>query len=283
MTTLGRTLESVAEKLWQAERTRTPTEPVRDDVSDLGAAYQVQRLVQDHWSSEGRRRVGYKIGATSRVVRQEFGLVEPDAGVLWADTVYADGDEVPLSRFLMPRIETEIAFVLEREILVERPTVVDLMRATAYVLPAMELADCRIHGWDTTAIDSVCDNGSGGGAVLGCVPVRPSDLDLRALTAIMEVDGEAVAVGSGSACMGNPWIALAWLAEFLFRSQTALQAGDIILTGALLRVQPCGLTLSSGRRSAGWEPLRSSLRDKHGTGWTASKLPRRNCCRTSPC
>lgn len=238
MTTSGGILESIAAKLWQAEQTRTPTDPVRNDVPDIETAYQVQRLVQDRWSAEGRRRVGYKIGATSRVVRQEFGLVEPDAGVLWADTVYADGDEASLGRFLMPRIETEIAFVLERDVKVERPTVVDLMRATAYVLPAMELADCRIHDWDTTAIDSVCDNGSGGGAVLGCVPVRPSALDLRALPAIMEIDGEAVAAGTGRACMGNPWIALAWLAEFLGRSGGRLRAGDIVLTGALLRVQP---------------------------------------------
>ena len=233
-----KTLDSVADTLWQAEQTRTPAAPVRDEVPDLASAYQVQRLVHDHWRTEGRRQVGYKIGATSRVVREEFGLVEPDAGVLWADTVYADGDEVPLGRFLMARIEPEIAFVLERDVDVEHPTVVDLMRATAYVLPAMELADCRIRDWDTTAIDSVCDNGSGGGAVLGCVPVRPADCDLRAVPATMEMDGTAVAAGSGSACMGNPWIALTWLADFLCRSQGALRAGDIVLTGSLLRVQP---------------------------------------------
>lgn len=240
-------LGAIAERLFVAERTKTPIEPVRDEIGDLGAAYQVQDLVRERWLADGRRMVGYKIGATSRAVREQFGLTEPDTGVLWADTVHGDGAEVSVTRLLMPRIETEVAFVLDQDLSIQPATVIDVMRATAFLLPAMELADCRIRDWDTSAIDSVCDNGSGGGAVLGCRPVRPADVDLRSATAVMEIDGHVAAGGRGQACMGNPWLAMVWLADFLSNRETPLQAGDIVLTGALLAPQPlrAGTTVRS--------------------------------------
>lgn len=229
---------STAQSLHEAERRRVAVEPVRDLITDVDGAYRVQDHVRRMWEDRGRRKVGYKIGATSRAVREQFGLTEPDRGVIWADAVHADGGEVAVDGLVAPRIETEIAFVMDRDLSSDRPTVVDLIRATAFILPAMEIADCRIRNCDVTAIDSVCDNASFGGAVVGCTPVRPADVDLRELPAVLAVDDVEVAAGRGRAAMGNPWVALAWLAGALAEAGTPLCAGDLVLTGALLHSQP---------------------------------------------
>lgn len=229
---------AIAERIHKATETREPIPPVRDELGSLAEAYRAQRELLALWASEGRRQVGYKVGATSAAVRQEYGLSEPDYGAVHADTTFVDGAELACARFVAPRIEPEIAFVLEHDLDLGTHTVVDLVRATAYVLPAMEIADCRIQDWDVAIIDSVADNASTGGIVLDTRPVRLDRVDLAACPVTMEIDGVPVASGRGDACLGNPMAAMVWLADALSHDGSPLRAGQVVLTGALAPTQP---------------------------------------------
>jgi 2-keto-4-pentenoate hydratase len=232
------TIAAVADRIHRAGEQRVPVPPVRHELGGIADAYRAQRSLRALWAADGRRPIGYKIGATSRAVRDEFGLSEPDYGAIYADTAYTDGTEVACDRFISSRIEPEIAFVLERDLDLGTHTAVDLIRATAFVLPAMEIADCRIQNWDVTIVDSIADNASAGGIVLGSVPVPLDRVDLRSCPVAMEIDEKVVASGRGDACMGNPIAAMLWLADTLSRDGSPLRAGDVVLTGALAPVQP---------------------------------------------
>jgi 2-keto-4-pentenoate hydratase len=229
---------AIAERIHKAAQTLEPIPPVRDELGGIAEAYRAQRELLALWASDGRRQVGYKVGATSAAIRQEYGLSEPDYGAVHADTTFVDGAEVACARFVAPRIEPEIAFVLEHDLDLGAHTVVDLIRATAYVLPAMEIADCHIQNWDVAIVDSVADNASAGGIVLGTRPVRLDQVDLAACPVAMEIDGVLVASGRGDACLGNPMAAMVWLADALSRDGSPLRAGDVVLTGALAPTQP---------------------------------------------
>jgi 2-keto-4-pentenoate hydratase len=222
-------------RLEHAVATGMPCEPVRDLIgaADQDAAYAVQSLGIARRIANGRRIVGRKIGLTSPSVQAQFGVFTPDYGVLLDDMVYADREPIPLGRFLQPRVEAEVAFVLGRDL--ESPTthVADVLRATEFVLPAIEVVDSRVAGWDIRIADTIADNASSGAVVLGTTPRRLDGLDLSAVGMTLEYLGEPVSTGSGAACLGSPVIAVAWLARAVARHGDALRAGDIILSGAL--------------------------------------------------
>ena len=179
---------------------------------DVDAAYAIQQENTAHWQEEGRRVVGSKIGLTSRAVQKQLGVDRPDFGVLFADMMVAEDEPVAAGRVLQPKIEAEVAFLLDRDIDVETPTVADVLRAVAYAMPALEIVGSRITNWDIGIVDTVADNASSGLFVLGG-PVRRLDgLDLRALQMQMTRREEVVSKGTGAACLGNPLNAMAWLA-----------------------------------------------------------------------
>jgi 2-keto-4-pentenoate hydratase len=223
-------------ELLEAYDKRVAIPPLRErviPVGDIDAAYAVQRAMTADWVAQGRRLVGAKIGLTNPAVQKVFGVFQPDFGVLFADMAVPDDDVVDLSRLIQPRVEAEIAFVLGRDLPYEQATSVDVMRATEYLLPSIEIVDSRIENWDISIVDTVADNASSGLYVLGTRPVRLSDVDLRLCGMVLEHAGEPVSVGAGAACLGNPLNAVVWLASTMARNGTPLRAGDVVLSGAL--------------------------------------------------
>ncbi|MFI6642455.1 2-keto-4-pentenoate hydratase [Streptomyces sp. NPDC050504] len=224
-----------AERLDAARRTGVPCAPVRDllPAGDLAAAYAVQTTLSDHRRAEGRRVTGWKIGLTSAAVQSQLGVSTPDFGVLMDDMAVPDGAEIPWEAVLQPRAEAEVALVLADDLVHERHTVADVIRATAFALPAVEVVGSRIRDWDISAVDTIADNASSGAYVLGTRPVPLRDLDLRTAGMVLERRGEPVSTGAGAACLGHPLHAAVWLADTLVRLGTPLRAGDTVLTGAL--------------------------------------------------
>lgn len=153
--------------------------------------------------------------------------------MLFADMAVGDAEPVALNRLIQPKVEAEIALVLGRDLTHDKHTYADLMRATEYVVPAIEIVDSRIERWDIRFVDTVADNASSGLFVLGSTPKRLADVDVTACAMRMTRGTEIVSSGSGRACLGSPLTAAAWLADVMVRCGRPLLAGDIVLTGAL--------------------------------------------------
>lgn len=229
--------------LREAYRTGVACPPLRDRLlpaGDVATAYQVQAAMLAQWLAAGRRPVGAKIGLTSEAVQRQLGVDQPDCGVLLADLAVPDGGELPFGpggasprALLQPKVEAEVAFVLGADLVAEQVTTADVIRAVDHLLPAIEIADSRIADWDISIVDTVADNASSGGYVLGTRPARLADVDLRLCGMVLARGGEPVSVGAGAACLGNPLHALAWLAQHRARAGTPLRAGDLVLSGAL--------------------------------------------------
>jgi 2-keto-4-pentenoate hydratase len=234
-------IEAAAEQLRTAADTGVPCAPVREVLgtsTDVDVAYRVQQHNAELAVASGRRVSGHKIGLTAPVVQQQLGVDQPDYGVLFADMCLADGDEIDSGRLLQPRVEAEVAMVIERDLDAGEHCVTDIIAATAYVLPALEIVDSRIRGWDITIVDTVADNASCGLYVVGTRPVSLKAVDLRDIAMQMEIDGEVAATGTGAACMGNPLNAAVWLADVMCQRGTPLRAGECLMTGSLGPMKP---------------------------------------------
>jgi 2-keto-4-pentenoate hydratase len=236
-------IESAATALREAQNSGVACGPIRGGFEplDLKSAYEIQETNVNLAVQGGRRIVGRKIGLTSKAVQAQIGVDQPDFGTLFADMCFADGVEISSSSLIAPRCEAEVAIVLHSDLDRESHTVLDVISATAYVLPALEIVDSRIADWDIRITDTVADNGSSALFVVGSSPVRLSEVDVANVAMSLEKNGELVSEGSGTACLGNPLNAAIWLADTLSNLNSPLKAGDVVLTGALgpmIPIQP---------------------------------------------
>ena len=230
-------VESVALALREAELSQTAIAPVRPKLggesADVDIAYAVQELNTQRALSEGRRLVGRKIGLTSKVVQAQLGVDQPVFGMLFADLSYGDGEAIPAGLLIQPKVEAEIALIINKDLTKEHHTYADIISATEYALPAVEVVDSRIENWKISLIDTVADNASSAAFVLGSKPVKLENLDLVNCKMTMTRGDEVVSTGVGKACLANPLNAAVWLADEMVRRGRPLLAGDIVLTGAL--------------------------------------------------
>jgi 2-keto-4-pentenoate hydratase len=224
------------ERILEAYTTGRPIAPVRDRIRSVADAYAVQQASVEVWLARGRAVVGHKIGLTSKAVQEQLGVDEPDFGILFADMILGDGAVVEAGRVLQPRVEGELAFVLKGDLRGEQLSADDVVQATDYVCPALEICGSRIAGWDIRITDTISDNASAGMVVLGERRIKPSLDQLADISMTMRHNGSIAAEGRGSACLGNPAVAVAWLAQMLTRLGGGLRAGDVVMSGALAKM-----------------------------------------------
>jgi 2-keto-4-pentenoate hydratase len=229
---------ALADALHAAETSRTPIAPLRETSglaeTAVDAGYAIQAVNTARALAAGRRITGRKIGLTSVAVQQQLGVSQPDFGCLFEDMEFSEGIEIPMSRLIQPKAEAEVAIVLERDLPAGRMhSFADIVRATAFALPAIEIVDSRIADWNIKFLDTVADNASSGLYVLGGRPMPLHTVDVRAIPMAMQINGEQVSTGAGAACFGHPLNAARWLANALSSRGVALNAGDVIMTGAL--------------------------------------------------
>jgi 2-keto-4-pentenoate hydratase len=229
-----------AARLARAAATGIPCSPVRDLIrpDDVATAYAVQQLLTARRIESGARVVGRKIGLTSPAVQQQLGVDRPDFGVLLDDMAFRDGDTIPASLVLQPRIEAEVAFVLGADLADGPLDAAQVRAATEYVVVALEVCGSRIGNWDISLADTVADNASAGAFVLGTrrrtlAEVNPVEVEMS-----MTIDGEQVSTGTGAACLGDPVQAVVWLARTAVELGQPLRSGDVVLSGALGPMRP---------------------------------------------
>lgn len=228
-------LAHCAERLYIARRDLAPIAPLSasSGLHDPEQAYAVQEINTKRWIGEGRKVIGRKIGLTSKAVQDQLGVSEPDYGMLWGDLTFNEGDEIVASRFMQPRVEAEIAFVMERDFDLPNASLTDLISAIAYALPAVEIVDSAVADWKITLADTIADNASGGANLLGNHPRSIRDIDLRLCGMVFTRNGKTCSVGLGAACLGHPLNAVLWLARKMAAVGRPLRAGDLVLSGAL--------------------------------------------------
>lgn len=233
------------ERILSATRSGEPGLPVRDLIgsTDVAAAYAVQQSVNEARVLAGARVIGRKIGLTSPAVQAQLGVSQPDFGVLFDDMEIAHNAPTPMGRLLQPKVEAEIAFVLKAD-LADEITEDSVRAAVDYAVVALEIVDSRIANWDITFGDTVADNASSGLFVLGNTRWDLAEVEPAETLMAMYVDGDLVSSGTGTACLGDPLAALAWLAETARDFGEPLRAGQVVLSGALGPMVP----LAAGSR-----------------------------------
>jgi 2-keto-4-pentenoate hydratase len=228
-------VEELSARLRSAGETGVAIEPLRDqlEAGDIASAYAIQQANTAYWLRKGRRLIGRKIGLTSKAVQKQLGVDQPDYGMLYADMALADGEEVAMKRLMQPKVEAEVALVVDRDLDRADLAMTELISAVAYAVPAIEIVGSRIANWNIKIQDTIADNASSGLFVLGNEPKKLDGLDLRLCGMVMERRGEQISLGAGAACLGNPLNAALWLARTMAAAKAPLKAGDVIMTGAL--------------------------------------------------
>ncbi|MGS2804754.1 2-keto-4-pentenoate hydratase [Nocardia sp. MW-W600-9] len=235
LTTSVRT--ELAAELARAELDRVAVSPIADRYPgiDVVDAYEIQLLNIRRRLDDGAKIVGHKVGLSSKAMQQMMGVDEPDYGHLLADMEVFEDVPVDTSRFLLPRVEVEVGFVLGADLPGEDCTEADVLAATVAYAPAIELIDSRITDWRIGLCDTISDNASSAGYVLGKERVAPADLDITAIDAELTCNSAVVAEGRSDAVLGNPVIAVAWLARKVATFGVRLKAGDVVLPGSCTR------------------------------------------------
>jgi 2-keto-4-pentenoate hydratase len=228
----------IAKRILKAYETGIPIAPVRTEISGLAEAYAVQRATYDVWVKAGRKPAGHKIGLTSKAVQDQLGVHEPDYGTLFGDMILNSGSHIGPRAVLQPRVEPEVAFVLKADLVGESLTAEEVIAATDYVVPAVEVCGSRVKGWDIRFEDTVADNASSGLVVLGSQKCKPDLAKLADVAVQVRLNGAVSAEGRGAACLGNPANAVAWLAGALTRLGDRLRAGGVVMSGAMAKMVP---------------------------------------------
>jgi 2-keto-4-pentenoate hydratase len=231
----ARQISEIAQRLLEAECTRHPIPPLTSQYPEITAedAYAIQLAIIEEKKRLGASVVGKKAGLTSQAMQKFFGVTEPDYGHLLSGMMVEDGGVISREEVIQPRAEPEIAFVLEKDLQGPGVTALDVLAAAKYVVPALEIIDSRIADWKIKLADTVADNASCGKVVVGGRVLRADSLDLRLIGVVLERNGEIVATGAGAAALGNPAIAVAWLANKLATLGQGLKAGEFVLPGSL--------------------------------------------------
>ena len=227
----------LAAELAQAERSRDPITPLTDGHPEIDVvdAYEIQLINIRQKVAEGARVIGHKVGLSSEAMQKMMGVDEPDYGHLLDDMEVFEDRPADAGRFLYPRVEVEVGFILADDLPGEGCTEDDVLAATAAFAPSIELIDTRITDWKIKLCDTIADNASSAGWVLGKERVSPKDVDIRAIDAVLTCNGEVVAEGRSDAVLGNPVTAVAWLARKVDQFGVRLKAGDIVLPGSCTR------------------------------------------------
>lgn len=232
---MSATIEKIAETILEAEKSKNPISPLTDQFENLNVtdAYNIQLEVLKRKLEQGRTVIGKKVGLTSVAMQKMLGVDEPDYGHLLDDMNVPNGGTVKISNFLSPKIEAEIGFVLGEDLNGPNVTFLDVIMATKYVVPTLEIIDSRIADWKIKLVDTVADNGSSAMVVVGEQRTEIDGIDLRSVGMTFHKNNEMVATGSGAAALGHPAHAIAWLANKLHEFGISLKAGELILPGAL--------------------------------------------------
>jgi len=227
--------QAIAEKLLTAERQCIPIEPLTNVYPTMTVedAYRIQLAIVEKKKTDKNKIIGKKIGLTSRAMQRLLNVNEPDYGHLLSNMLLLEGEPCVRKKLIWPRVEGELAFILKERLQGPGITPSDVLRATEGIMPAFEIVDSRIRDWKIKLPDTVADNGSSAFLVLGSRMMPVKDLDLRLIGMVLEKNGEVVSTGAGAAVWGNPAAAVAWLANKLSDFGIALEAGEIILSGAL--------------------------------------------------
>ena len=231
------TRDELAAELAEAARRRTPLTPLTIVYPDIDVvdAYEIQLINIRQRVAEGARVVGHKVGLSSEAMQKMMGVEEPDYGHLLSEMECFEDQPVAAGRYLFPRLEVEVAFILADDLPGAGCAEDDVLAATAAFAPSIEIIDTRIKDWKISLCDTIADNASSGGFVLGRERVSPKDIDVNAIEAVLSRDGEVVAEGRSDAVLGSPVTAVAWLARKVDSFGVRLKAGDIILPGSCTR------------------------------------------------
>jgi 2-oxo-hept-3-ene-1,7-dioate hydratase len=233
----AQTIEAIADELVEAGRSRTPVPLLhtRYEGMDIEDSYAVQKLWASRLEAQGKRVVGRKIGLTSKAMQAATGITEPDYGVIFDDMVLENGSVVEWKQYTHPRIEVELAFRLNQDLKGPGITLFDVLDATDYVVPALEILDSRIEMQGRTIVDTISDNAAMGAMVVGGRPVRPHDVDLRWVSALLYQNQEIIETGVAAGVLNHPASGVAWLADKLAQHGQSLRAGDLVLAGSFTR------------------------------------------------
>lgn len=233
-------MREAAARLLLAYEKGEPTAPVIESFPDATVtdAYRIQQEQVRVWVSGGDTVKGHKVGLASRAMQEQMGVDQPDYGHLLEGMFHLEHQPISAASFLQPRIEPEIAFVLGRRLTGPGVTVADAIRAVEFVVPALEIVASRITDWKISIVDTIADNASSGGVVLGSKPTSLSDVDLRLVGCTLTLGGELVATGAGAAVLGSPINALVWLANTIGPLGIELEPGHVVLPGSMTRAYP---------------------------------------------
>lgn len=239
-------INDCATQLNQAEKSREQVRQLslQHPEITIDDAYAIQRKWVEMKLAEGREVIGHKIGLTSRAMQQSSQIDEPDYGTLLDDMLFQDGGDIPTDRFIVPRIEVELAFILAKPLKGPNCTIFDVYNATDYVVPALELIDARSQSIDPDSgrprkvFDTISDNAANAGVILGGRPIKPDELDLRWVSAMMYRNGVIEETGVAAGVLNHPANGVAWLANKLAPYDVTLEPGQIILGGSFTRPVP---------------------------------------------
>lgn len=234
-------INALGDELYNALRSQQSIAPLTEREPDITIddAYYISLRMLTRRQEDGEQVVGKKIGVTSKVVQEMLGVHQPDFGFLTDAMTFANGAKVPVAGHLIsPRAEAEIGFRLKKDLQGPGVTEADVLAATDAIMPCFEIVDSRIDNWKIAIQDTVADNASCGVYVLGEQEADPKDFDLPALKIRVWKNGEILSEGLGSAVQGNPLTAVAWLANTLGRFGIPFKAGEVILSGSLVPLEP---------------------------------------------